>query len=303
MSMKTLHYPKVSICIISYNQIDYISEALEGALNQEYPNIEVVVADDGSTDGTAEVILEYAKKFPNRLVPLVGGPNLGITGNSNRALKACKGKYIVFQGGDDVLLPGKISAQVKWMEKDEKRVLCGHQVEVFYEDGSRSHVLTPILPSGKGCQWLIENGCPFGATSIMVRAISIPEKGFDERMPSVSDHMLWIECVGRDGVFGFIPGIYARYRRHDHNVTSSINSCLPDLQNMYRYLEEMYPDLLSSIKNGRRNTVDMYRAKQMLSNGSYVKAALLIMRTYFLSPSRLKNTILFRFRKISGGGL
>jgi len=81
--LDTNNQPLVSIHIITYNQIDFIHDTLTSALEQDYENLEVVVADDGSTDGTAEVILEYAKKYPNRLLPLVGGPNLGITGNSN----------------------------------------------------------------------------------------------------------------------------------------------------------------------------------------------------------------------------
>jgi len=295
--------PLVSIHIITYNQLDFIHETLSSALEQDYENLEVVVADDGSTDGTAEIILEYAERYQGRLIPLVGGPNLGITGNSNRGLKACKGKYIAFQGGDDVLLPGKITAQVAWMEEDEQRVLCGHQVEVFYEDGSRSHALTPQLPSGKGCKWLVEHGCPYGATAVMVRASRLPDGGFDERLPTVSDHKLWIDCLAMDGEFGFIHGLYARYRRHSNNVTGDIDKCLPDLQTMFDSLEDKQPFFAKSIKKGRRNMVDMYRAKKLFSDGFYVKATMLMARTYVLSPSRLWRTIIFRLRKVQGGGL
>ena len=142
--------PLVSILIISFNQEAFIEEALKGALEQDYENLEVVVADDGSTDRTPDIILSYADRYKGRLVAIVGKPNLGITGNSNRGLSLCKGKYIAFQGGDDVFLPGKISAQVDWMEERDSRVLCGHQVEVFYESGAPSHLLLPNLPSGNG---------------------------------------------------------------------------------------------------------------------------------------------------------
>src|SRR5579875_3125076 len=138
-------YPLVSVHLISYNQKDYIGAALSSILDQDYQSFEIVAADDGSTDGTAEIILEFAEKYPGKIIPLVGGKNLGITGNCNRALEHCKGKYIAFIGGDDLFLPGKISAQVKWLEADEKRIMCGHQVEVFYEDGTPSHFHTKVL--------------------------------------------------------------------------------------------------------------------------------------------------------------
>lgn len=293
--------PLASICIITYNQIEFIEETLKSALEQDYKTLEVVVADDASTDGTAEVILQYAKRYPDRLKTVIGKVNRGITGNSNRALEECKGKYIAFQGGDDVLLPGKITAQVAWMEEDKSRVLCGHQIEVFYDNGSRSHVLTPKLQSGKGCKWVIENGCPFGATSIMVRSDRIPSSGFDERLPVVSDQMLWIDCLGESGRFGYIPGIYARYRRHSGNVTGDNRNCITDQIKMFNQLENSHPEYLKSVKKGRRTQVDINRGKLFLLEKQYLGGAALIARTYMLSPTRLKATIFFKLRKLKGG--
>lgn len=213
--------PLTSILIITYNQIDFIHETLQGALEQDYDNLEVVVADDASTDGTADVILEYAKKYPKRLIPLVGGSNLGITANSNRALRACKGKYIAFQGGDDVFLPGKIRAQVEWMESDENRVLCGHAVQVIRSnDKTEVRKVSESNGTGKGYIDYIKNIAePFVTVSVMVRSACLPVYGFDERFPLVSDWKLWIDCLKENGEYGYIEGVYAKYRRHEENVT------------------------------------------------------------------------------------
>lgn len=297
--------PLVSILIITFNQKEFIEETLLSALEQDYKNLEVVVADDASTDGTAEVILSYAKKYNSRLVPLIGEENLGITGNSNRGLSQCQGKYVAFQGGDDVLLPGKISAQVNWMEKDVQRVLCGHQVEVFYEDGSPSHLLLPSLPVGHGPHWLIENGVPYGATSIMVRAKNIPDKGFDNRLPSVSDYKLWIDCLKNEtSQFGFVPGVYARYRRHSGNVTNEGARCYEDLCKTFAILEQEYPHYSTSIKKGKRNQLDIERAKLLLAEGKPLQAWGILLRSYFYSPARLLRTVAFKLCKVinySGG--
>lgn len=101
-------FPLVSVHVITFNQAHLIHETLQSILAQDYANIEIIVADDGSTDGTANIISEYANQYPSKIIPLVAGPNLGITGNSNRGLQACKGKYIAFIGGDDLFLPSKI---------------------------------------------------------------------------------------------------------------------------------------------------------------------------------------------------
>lgn len=212
--------PLVSILIITYNQKDFIHEALTSALNQDYDNIEIVVADDGSTDGTDEIILDYARKFPKKVVPLVGGPRLGITGNSNRGLRACKGKYVAFMGGDDIFLPGKISRQVAWLEADQNRVLCYHDMDVFSsETGETLYYWSEKYRFRNGnAKTVIRYGTFFGTPSVMIR---YPHGLlFNENIPVASDWFMWIEVLERQsGVLGYVDGVYVRYRRHANNIT------------------------------------------------------------------------------------
>jgi glycosyltransferase involved in cell wall biosynthesis len=243
--------PKVSVMIISYNQEAYIAQAIESAAAQDYPNLEVVVSDDGSSDRTPDIIREFARRYPNRVVPVLNPVNQGITRNSNAGLRACTGKYIAFQGGDDILLPGKIRAQVAWLEADPARVLCGHQVEVFYEDGSRPpHPLSRRLEAGSGAGKIIRDGT-FGATAVMVRADKIPPHGFEEALPVVSDHMLWVEVLADGGDFGYIEGTWARYRRHSANVTNDPLRSIPEVSKYLDIVAERYPQYRSSCRYAR----------------------------------------------------
>lgn len=289
--------PLVSIHIITYNQIDFIHETLTSALEQDYENLEVIVADDGSTDGTADVICEYAEKYPNRLVPIVGEKNLGITGNSNRGLKACRGEYIAFQGGDDVLLPGKISAQVAWMEEDKRRVLCGHQVEAFYDDGTPSHGLTSFFCLGHGPKVFLEYGnCPYASVSIMVRADVMPTDGFDERLPSVSDYLCWVECLGEAGEYGYIEGTYARYRRHDGNITNNLDLCLVDLMKTYDILQEKYPHYASVVQATKWYVKQVNRANTLRGKKNYISWFLKLTHIALLSPKRFFRAALSKMK-------
>ncbi len=233
--------PLVSISIITYNQINFIGDTLASAIGQDYLNLEVIVADDGSTDGTVDIVLEYARKYPDRLIPLVEGPNLGITGNSNRALRSCKGKYIAFMGGDDALLPGKISAQVEWFEEDPNRVLCGHSIDIIQNSTGKLIRRQNSMHSGVGPKKFIENGCLFGATSVMVRKEALPEYGFREELPWVSDTMLWIETLIAGGSYGFVEGVYALYKKHDKNITNNRLICMEDVEKMYSIVLNEYP--------------------------------------------------------------
>lgn len=178
-----------------------------------------------------------------RIVPLTGGANLGITGNSNRALRACRGKYIAFLGGDDVLLPGKISKQVEWLESDSTRVLCGHQVDVFYMSGKKStkYQRAMFLAGGRGASKVIRFGVPYCACSIMLRSAAIPPHGFDERIPHCSDHMMWAECLAAGGRYGHVPGTYARYRRHSANITNGGEKLFHEIKTILDLFSLRYP--------------------------------------------------------------
>ncbi len=238
--------PKVSIHMINYNHAAYLNEAIEGALAQDYLNFEIVIADDASTDGSAEIIAEYAKRHPDKIIPVMNKQNLGITANSNAGLRACSGDLISFTDSDDVLLAGKISAQVDWFQQHPKGVLCGHQAEVFYEDESRPpHPLSRML-KGSGADTLIRN-IPFGKTTIMVRADRIPPHGFDEQLKVVSDLLMWVDVVDLDGEFGYVSGTFARYRRHESNVTRDPFANLDEVARYFEILYERFPSLNKSI--------------------------------------------------------
>ncbi|RME57282.1 glycosyltransferase [Candidatus Parcubacteria bacterium] len=225
--------PLVSVLVITYNQEKFIEEALRSALEQDYDNLEVVVGDDASTDRTPEIIMDLASEYPDRLVPILGKERLGITGNSNRVLRRCRGKYIAFMGGDDVFLPGKIKAQVSWLEEDERRVICAHQVNLTDENGRRIGLLPNAIPpwakENRGNRWLIRYGNFLPGCSIMARRSSLPIYGFDERFPLVSDWKLWIDTIGHEGIFGFIDGVSGCYRVQAEGVTKAKKlSCILD---------------------------------------------------------------------------
>ena len=232
-------YPLVSVLVISYNQKEFIKNTLESALNQDYPNFEVVVSDDASTDGTADLIVEVSKKYPTLKINL-NNKNLGITKNCNVCLNLCSGKYIAILGGDDLFLPGKLSAQVKWLESDEKRVICGHDCEIFdNESGTTIEIDVPYRKSGYSISEWIKNGMIISATSLMVRASAIPIFGFDEKVEFVSDWKFCIDILLNGGECGYIPGIFSKYRRHSTSIT---HQSARYMSKTYRqsYLDQFY---------------------------------------------------------------
>lgn len=216
--------PLVSIVVVTYNQESLIDEAIQSALDQDYPSLEIVVTDDASSDQTPDIVAKYAKDWPDRVVAVLGRERLGVAGNYNRGLAKARGKYIAFLDGDDVMLPGKITAQVEWLEQDSNRVLCGHDLERFGTE-SGDHItleseLSPLL-HGEGPIACIRYGrtsSALSAPAVMIRASAMPTNGFDERTGIASDWKMNIDCLMGGGSFGYVDGVFARYRRHPESV-------------------------------------------------------------------------------------
>jgi glycosyltransferase involved in cell wall biosynthesis len=276
--------PMVSVHVISYNQEKYVAEAIESAVNQDYPNLEVVVSDDASTDRTVSIIRDLESLHPGKIVALYNKTNVGVTSNSNRALSACSGDFVAFLGGDDVLLPGKISAQVEWFRRESQRVLCGHRTEVFYEDGSRPPKLDrEVCHKGVGPESIIRHGAPFCGSAVMVKASAIPVYGFDESITIASDLLFWIEVLASGGEFGYVDGVYARYRRHSSNISSRHFDMLNDVEKTFRIVAAKYPKYHDLCMDSIIRHVVYFGGVRHLTAGNKIAA-----RERFLRAVRMK---------------
>jgi len=267
--------PLVSICVVTYNQKHLIRETLDSALMQDYENIEFVVADDGSTDGTAEVVEEYSKAAPGKVIALTGGPNLGITGNCNRGLSHCRGKYVSFLGGDDILFSDKISLQVQYMESHPECSVSYHDMEIFDSDSGKTIKLFSQVsrPVNGGLQEAIRFGTVNCASASMYRAAHLPTDGFDPSLPVVSDWYLTIQTLAAGGRFSYIPRVLGRYRKHLANVSNSnsplrMQGFLDILQTCSKCMR-YYPQHLSSVMS--RMSAVMRESRGLQGGANYAE--------------------------------
>ena len=243
----------ISILVVSYNQKQYIKECLDSVFSQGYENIEVCVADDGSTDGTQEILKTYRNKYPDKIKLHLSLGNQGITKNSNSALKLCTGKYIFILGGDDLMLPGKISKQVTLMEAYPDCSLCYHNLDVFQSETNETLYLYndrffPYQGEGK---LVISKGTFMGACSVIVRQSDIPKGGFDERIPITSDWLFFIETALKGKVY-YINEILGRYRRHGNNITLISSKNFDEQFLTLDIVERKYPQYKEAIFSGRK---------------------------------------------------
>lgn len=252
--------PLVSVFLPTYNQQNYIAASIDSVITQDYDNLEIVIGDDYSQDNTWQIVQEYQDRYPKKIKAFRNPKNLGITGNCNEILKHCTGKYITFTAGDDLFLPGKISKQVDVMEKDLSIVLCYHDMEVFQSEDNKTlkywnHGPGSYLPivgsASKVAKAVVEKGTSFLAgLTAMAKRDSLPETGYDLRIPVASDWLLWIEILAtaeKDEKVVFLPNVFAKYRRHGSNITTTGYKHTSDEFVTLAIVESKYPALVRSV--------------------------------------------------------
>lgn len=277
--------PKVSILIVSFNQKEYIEEAMESAISQDYENLEVIVSDDGSTDGTAGIIAQWQSRHPDRLISILNPENAGVTRNCNRALHACSGEFVTLMGGDDVLLPGKVAAQVNWLQQEDSRVLCFHALEHVNADGSRRPgARQPVRRHGAGPEAFIRGCMILPGQSIMVRASAIPRHGFDEAIPIASDLLFIIETLSRGGTYGYLPKAYYKYRHLHDSVSTRYFDMLSDLDATFRIVAERYPRYERACHDSTVRHVMYFGGVRYLNSGNKLVARKHFMKAISKRP-------------------
>lgn len=121
--------PKVSVCVITYNQEKYIGICLKSIIEQKANfSFEIIVADDCSTDKTPKIIEEFVKQYPGIVKPVFNKKNVGHSQNYFIAHKLAKGQYIAHVDGDDYWLPGKLNYQVGIMDKNVNLVFIADYI-------------------------------------------------------------------------------------------------------------------------------------------------------------------------------
>lgn len=214
--------PLVSICIGAYNRKDYIRECVDSALAQTWPNKEIVVVDDASTDGTREILQSYGTSI--RLI--LRDANSGICPvTRNQAAAAAQGTYVAFLDSDDVWYPEKLARQVAFMESRPDVPLCHTLCHVLDE---RSQVVgvrhgVGVVPeTGMIFERLLDH-CWVTISTVMARKSLFAEVGwFNPEAPYGylgEDHEFFLRVARRHPI-GLVPDVLAGFRKAGQGITA-----------------------------------------------------------------------------------
>ncbi len=185
--------PEVSVVIPTYNRKEMVQEAVESVLSQTYQDFELIVVDDGSEDGTGEVLRE---KFGERIIYLYQ-KNQGVSRARNRGIELSRGKYIAFLDSDDLWLKKKLERQVQFMQQNPEAMIC-YTDEIWIRRGVR---VNPKKKHAKHSGWIYPQCLPLciiSPSSVLMRRELLEEVGgFDPEFPVCEDYDLWLRVALR----------------------------------------------------------------------------------------------------------
>ena len=275
-------WPKISVHLPSYQQREFLREAVESVLAQGYPSLEIVVGDDGSTDGTHEMLREYERRHPGLFVLVLATENRGTTANWNQILPRCTGEYVAWLDGDDIWLPGKLHQQVEYMQAHPEVALSYTNADIF-DSGSGLTLRFQHEPRRNpfrqgGAEQMLRSATFFVTSTVMARRSAIPAWGADARLKFTSDWLLWLDTA-RNGKIGYIEPVLTRYRMHAHNITKRGDGMLAEQLEMLGIAEGRYPEYLELTPAVRAECL-WYHGLRYLTQGEHERATVCFRRSF-----------------------
>lgn len=263
----------VSVVVPAYNAETYIGVAIESALDQTYPWLEVLVVDDGSTDGTAALVETFAAR--DRRVRLLRQENGGVAAARNLAIAHARGDYIAPLDADDFWYPGKIEAQVRRMEKGGPRMgLVRTWWRAVDHEGR---------PRGASLGWT-EEGWLFEALLFVnfIGNASVPlfrrsclkhVGGYDPSLrlqggEGCEDWDLCLRMAARYKV-GVVPEHLSAYRMVDGSMSSNVRAMARSYELVAERVRREYPEVPAALIRWSRANFYLYSAGVGYSTGQY----------------------------------
>lgn len=222
--MKQGNNPIVSVPVVTYNSVTTILETLESIKAQTYPNIELIISDDCSTDNTVALCRNWVEKNKERFIRteiVTVEKNTGVAENLNRAETACKGEFVKGIAGDDLMMPNCIQECMDYVAEHPDTIYLFSRCKAFGADeeyckridGYFDYTFFALTPQQQ-LHHLIFNGNCVPASTLCYnreRAQQIGVKD-DERIPLLEDWPRWINLLRAGVKFHFIDKVLVKYR-------------------------------------------------------------------------------------------
>jgi glycosyltransferase involved in cell wall biosynthesis len=202
-----------------YNAGGYLREAVESVLAQTFGDFEFIIIDDGSTDGSAGVLSEYARR--DARIRLTVRENKGLTWTLNEGLRLARGEWVARMDGDDVAMPKRFESQVEFLRRHGDVVCAGGYWQLIDAAGRLLTTIRPPTRDEEMQRLLLRGHCPICHPAAMFRRDAAARVGgYDDTFTTAQDVDLWLR-LGEVGSLANVPSILLKFRLHESSVSET----------------------------------------------------------------------------------
>ena len=289
------HFPLVSIVVPAHNHARYIDEAIQSVLNQDYPNIELIVLDDGSTDGTREVLEKYTGQFYWETQE-----NMGQSATLNKGWSMSKGEVLSYLSSDDALLPNAVSTSVERLMGSPDVVLTYCDFNQIDPDSRTIRRMNTLDMDYR--EMVAKFVCLPGPGAFFLRSVFEATGGWDVKLRRVADLDYYLRA-GLQGRFSRIPEVLASWRIHEESISFVEGDEWKSKEYLYvvykLYGSHHLPKEVLAVKDEAFSNAYISTARYHLTSRKYGKGLACLFKGLRLYP---KNASV-RTAKIVGYGL
>jgi len=273
----------VTYLLITYNQVEFVEKAFQSAVEQTYEPVQLLVADDGSTDGTYELLQDLVRRRPDAhdVRMLSRDVNLGIVGNLNRAMRHAEGSLIVVAAGDDVSMPDRVATLVAAAAQTPDVQCLGSAAVVIDRSGSLRgpYLAAPPVGSLSALEIAQSNAGLLGCTAAWTREVFSSFGPLDEAITRED-----VAIPFRGALLGStvrLADVLVQYRLHDNNVQFRAASSTVSTRELHAGIKQHLPgnvrnyaqmqrDVEVAVSNGLLDDREAFDLRHALDHGRQV---------------------------------
>ena len=250
---------KISVIIPTYNRKKYIRRAIDSVIRQSYKPFEIIVIDDGSTDGTYELIKQ---SYSSSQISLKKQKNNGVSSARNKGIKLANGDWIAFLDSDDEWFKNKLELQVREIKKS-KTFIC-HTNEIWIRNGIRVNQMKKHQKYGGSIFEKCLDMCRISPSSVMIHRRIFDEIGlFDEDLIICEDYDLWLRISSKYPVLYLDSMLIKKFGGHEDQLSKNINGIEQfRIQSLEKILknQSLKPSYFNAAKNMVLKKLLIYRS-------------------------------------------
>ena len=224
--------PLVSVIIPVYNGTNYLREAIDSVLAQTYTNYEIIVVDDGSTDGTWEIVKSYGGRVRG-----IRKENGGVASALNCGIRVAQGSYIAWLSHDDIFLPEKLERQVRFLQEFKQFKACYTDYYITNATGRiLSEIKTPWYPREQAIRALFGDMYISGSTMLIEHACFDQVGFFSDSLRYTQDAEMWLRII-RQFDIGHLPEKLMKQRTHPGQGSVGLKPAhREEIKNLYQWI-------------------------------------------------------------------